>query len=390
VKQITFDFEVYFSEIFHQKGKKGFDIFIGNPPYGVSIKNEYRDQVLSVLPKVPDYEIFYFFLEVAHKYLKKNGVVSYIIPNTFLFNVFASKYRLKLLEIWYLSEILDCTDFDLFESVTVRNAIINFIKTPNNSFVGFKNTFQAKSFSELASRSISFIPKTELISNNGNWALSFKLEEHILKFISSIKQRTNSVSNFFPEISQGLIAYDKYRGQSKKVIENRAYHHFNKIKDGVKPWLWGEDVTRFSVKWNGKEYIDYCNGIANPREPKFFKGSRILVREITSPSIYAAYTFEEMYNDPSIIIIKEGKRIPILALLAILNSKFATFFHFNFSPKATKGSFPKIIIEDIKNFPVIEPNSSNNVYYQHLSEFANKILNSKSISTSTNTKHLED
>ena len=30
-KDGTFDFEIYFSEVFHEKG--GFDIVIGNPPY---------------------------------------------------------------------------------------------------------------------------------------------------------------------------------------------------------------------------------------------------------------------------------------------------------------------------------------------------------------------
>jgi hypothetical protein len=46
---------------------------------------------------------------------------------------------------------------------------------------------------------------------------------------------------------------------------------------------------------------DYCDGIANPRDPKFFKGKRILVREITNPSIYATICEDEVYNDPAII-----------------------------------------------------------------------------------------
>jgi len=38
-----------------------------------------------------------------------------------------------------------------------------------------------------------------------------------------------------------------------------------------------------------------------------------------------------------------------------LNSDIATFLHFNNSPKATKGDFPKILISDLKNFPVVIP-----------------------------------
>ena len=43
--------------------KDGFDIVIGNPPYGVSVKGEYRKKVVSNLGNVPDYEIYYYFIE---------------------------------------------------------------------------------------------------------------------------------------------------------------------------------------------------------------------------------------------------------------------------------------------------------------------------------------
>jgi len=112
------------------------------------------------------------------------------------------------------------------------------------------------------------------------------------------------------------------------------------------------------VKWNGKEYIDYCDGIANPREPRFFKGRRLLVREITNPKIYAGYTEDEQYHDPAVIVVLNNEWNEILLLLGILNSKLATFYHFNTSPKATKGAFPKILVKDIQDFPL--PKWENN------------------------------
>ena len=89
-----------------------------------------------------------------------------------------------------------------------------------------------------------------------------------------------------------------------------------------------QDVTRYSVDWNGAEYINYCDGIANPRNPKFFRGERLLVREITSPTIYAAFTSDELYFDPSILVVLNNSesKITILSLLGILNSKLATFY----------------------------------------------------------------
>ncbi|GAB3568721.1 hypothetical protein GCM10027578_21790 [Spirosoma luteolum] len=181
----------------------------------------------------------------------------------------------------------------------------------------------------------------------------FKKSETVLSLISKIKAVGERASNYFPDISQGLIAYDKYKGQSAEVIESRYFHSYVKHSESFKRWLWGEDVTRYKVAWNGKEYLNYDGGVANPREPKFFSKPRILIREITNPRVYAAFTEDELYNDPSIINVLENKEgYPILTLLAILNSKLFTFYHFNSSPKATKGSFPKILVEDVKNLPL--------------------------------------
>jgi hypothetical protein len=159
--------------------------------------------------------------------------------------------------------------------------------------------------------------------------------------------------DYFPETSQGLIAYDKYQGQSKELIKARVFHTSIKTKKSHKKWLYGEDVNRYRIAWNGKEYIDYCDGIANPREPKYFVGERILIREITNPRIYASIVTEELYNDPSVIIVKGGNAdFSLKALLGIFNSTLATFYHFNSSPKATKGAFPKILVYDVNNFPI--------------------------------------
>ena len=51
------------------KENGGFDVIVGNPPYGVSIKGDERKMVLSELGKVPDYEIYYFFVQLSKKLL---------------------------------------------------------------------------------------------------------------------------------------------------------------------------------------------------------------------------------------------------------------------------------------------------------------------------------
>lgn len=344
-----FFYKIYFADVLDNGG---FDVVIGNPPYGVSIKKEsYRDSIVNEVGKVPDFEIYYFFIEKAYPLLKDKGSLSYIIPNTFLFNVYATEYRKKLLTNWGINEILDCSKFDIFESATVRNTINLWSKNNDSIYVGYRKTKNISTFYELINNKSEYIDKNNLLALNKNWGLAFMLDKCVIDLVSKINRNNNSLDKYFSDVSQGLIAYDKYRGQSDEVIKNRIYHS-DKYVNGFKKWLKGADVTKYNVTWNEKHYINYCNGIANPRDPKFFTGSRILIREITNPSIYAAYTDKELYNDPAIIIIKSSNVYSIFALLCILNSKLATFYHFNSSPKATKGAFPKLLINDIREFPL--------------------------------------
>lgn len=379
-----FLWHTYFADVFEQGG---FDIVIGNPPYGVSIKDDYRKAVVTSWGNVPDYEIYYYFIVLAAPLLKEKGIMSYIIPNTFLFNTFAKHFREMLVEKWNVLEILDCTKFPIFESAVVRNAINLFQKDSEGSKqVGYRNTANVTSFSDLLEREREFMTVESLLTMNQNWGLAYFLPTSIRNVVNLISSSPLAVKDFFPEISQGLIAYDKYKGQSKEIIKSRAYHSFV-YKDGLKKWLWGEDVTRYNLTWNGKEYIDYCNGIANPRNPSFFVGKRMLVREITNPSIFAALIEIEAYNDPSIIIVKESRDYPIEILVGIMNSKLATFFHFNHSPKATKGAFPKILVQDIKEFPLPKVNSDERKILMRLVDDVTTIKKGKSI---TDTSALEN
>ncbi|SFF19494.1 DUF7149 domain-containing protein [Thermoflexibacter ruber] len=388
----AFEWRFEFPEVLNDDGDfVGFDVVIGNPPYGVSIKEKTeREYLVSNLSKVPDYEIYYWFINKGHHILKQNGIISYIIPNTILFNVFAQSYRLSLFDNWTINEILDCTNFNIFEDATVRNIIFQFIKSDSKkNTLGYKNTANIENFENLISCKTLTISKEIAVSNIQNWGLVFKLDRETLNVVEKIRSEKKPLIELFPETSQGLIAYDKYQGQNAEIIKNRAYHHFSNPNNKFKRWLYGGDITRYSVKWNGKEFIDYCDGIANPREPKYFKGKRLLIREITNPRIFSAITTEELYNDPAIIIVKENpKSYPIECLLGIFNSKLATFYHFNSSPKATKGAFPKILVYDVNNFPL--PKTIDKVTQEKIENLVNQILTKKAEDNSNDTADLEN
>lgn len=351
-----FLWHTYFADVFEQGG---FDIVIGNPPYGVSIKDDYRKAVVASWGNVPDYEIYYYFIVLAAPLLKKKGIMSYIIPNTFLFNTFAKHFREMLVEKWNVLEILDCTKFPIFESAVVRNAINLFQKDSEGSKqVGYRNTANVTSFSDLLEREREFMTVESLLAMNQNWGLAFYLGANDIKVINQISSSIDSICNHY-DVSQGYIPYRKSdlikiygKEEGERIVKERLWHSLQPLDNTYIQEIYGCDITKYSYHSTG-EYVKYGKHLACYVDLKFFNSSRLLVREITNPQIIACLLDEVFVNDPQLIsVIVRDERYSLEFLWGILNSKLATYYHFHHSPKATKGAFPKILVQDIKGFPL--------------------------------------
>ena len=373
--------------------KDGFDIVIVNPPYGVSIKGDYRKKVVDHLGNVPDYEIYYYFIQEAERIVLENGILSYIIPNTYLFNTFAKKYRESILEKWKIIEILDCTKFPIFEKAVVRNTINTWQKrSGGNNSVGYRRTANIFSFNGLVSQTREFISKEGIMAMNQNWGLAFMLSNEIISLTTKLSSLSTKISSFF-DVSQGYIPYRKSdlvakygKEKGTSIVEKRLWHSPNKVDESYIREIYGRDITKYGYNSTG-EYVKYGKHLACYVDLRFFSNERLLVREITNPTIIACIIKEQFVNDPQLIcIIPKGNK-PMNVLWAILNSKLATFYHFNHSPKATKGAFPKILVQDIKNFPL--PIMSEETI-TILDRLVDRILQAKEQSLSANTTDWEN
>lgn len=386
-----FLWHTYFADVFEQGG---FDIVIGNPPYGVSIKADYRKSVVSTLGNVPDYEIYYYFMVLAEPLLKEEGIMSYIVPNTFLFNTFAKRFRELIVSKWNILEILDCTKFPIFESAVVRNAINLFQKNTNGSkTIGYRNTANVKTFTELLGRQRENMAVESILSMNQNWGLAFNLSIKDITIVNKIGKFKDTIDVHY-DVSQGYIPYRKSdlvkeygEVKGEQIVKERLWHSQNKIDDTYIQEIYGRDITKYDYKSTG-EFVKYGKHLACYVDLKFFNSQRLLVREITNPNIIACLLSEFFVNDPQLIsIIKKDEDFSLEYLWAILNSKLATYFHFHHSPKATKGAFPKILVQDIKGFPI--PNVKDCVK-QTISNDVSYLLASKKEDPQMDTSSLEN
>lgn len=120
----AFDFEIYFSEVFHRKG--GFDVVIANPPYISAVEfasrypESHRKQLNSRFAAAKGaYDVYVLFIELGLRLLASKGVLAFINPNKYLSANYAVALREYILEHASLVKLVDVSGIEVFESAAV-------------------------------------------------------------------------------------------------------------------------------------------------------------------------------------------------------------------------------------------------------------------------------
>jgi hypothetical protein len=123
-----FLWNLYFADVLLE-GKKGFDIVIGNPPYGVKVDDDTKD-----LYNLGSKDSYGAFMAMAmKKLLKPNGVLSFIVSDTWL--TIKSHYELREQALNYQLKKIIRLHIDCFRA-TVNSCIFTLLKSTLEKGVG--------------------------------------------------------------------------------------------------------------------------------------------------------------------------------------------------------------------------------------------------------------
>ena len=137
-----FDFEVYFSEVFREKG--GFDIVIANPPY-ISTKGV-SENVKKLLQKYYGFadDLYSHFYFRSMEILKKNGILTYISSKTF----WTIQTKKNLRELILKNQLLQLVDAgNPFDAPMVDTCVILVQKQLNSLIITFLNILMVQKIS---------------------------------------------------------------------------------------------------------------------------------------------------------------------------------------------------------------------------------------------------
>jgi hypothetical protein len=119
-----FLWNLYFADVLLE-GKKGFDIVIGNPPYGVKVDDEIKD-----LYNLGSKDCYGAFMAMAmKKLLKQNGVLSFIVSDTWL--TIKTHYELREQVLNYQLKKIIRLHQDCFKA-TVNSCIFTLKKSSSS------------------------------------------------------------------------------------------------------------------------------------------------------------------------------------------------------------------------------------------------------------------
>ena len=352
----TFDWDKEFPEVFAQGG---FDCVIGNPPYVFARESGEKgmgdDDKLYYYSKyqTAKYQInlYHLFIEKGCLLLKDNGIFSYIIPNNWLTINSNKDLREFILQKANIS-ILNFK-YKVFEGADVDTCILNFENSKNNKTISLLECIEKGEYKLISKTETDvFFATKEYIINID----LFKRSEFIA-LINKIEQNTCELKNY-AEVKAGLQAYEVGKGipkQTKNMKDKRVYHSQEKQNDDYYRYLDGNDVKRYSITWENREYLKYGKHLAAPRNNwDLFSSPRILVRQIPSKPPYcinACYTESVMLNDRNsmnIIYIKFNPKF----LLGLLNSRLMSFWFEHKFGKLSRGIFPQFKINELASFPI--------------------------------------
>jgi len=353
----AFNWQEQFPKVFE---RGGFDVVIGNPPYVFAREkvSEKEKNYYSTVYESAKYQVntYIIFMEKSMLLAKKNGLVGLIVPNSWLMTYSGEALRKFFIEKTSVDIIVNLYGKS-FEDANVETviSIIKNIEAKDDHIIGIlKANENSKSFDFLHSKKQSDFAK--------NKSFEFLVFQNDLSesLINKIRQGCKGLDEVAC-VKAGLQAYEKGKGtpkQSAEDVKNRPYDYAYQFNENTYRYLDGSNVLRYAINWTG-QWLWYGNHLAAPRTLNLFTDEKIIIREITSEfphCLNAVYTNDTyLYNRSNIAVVsRKGVNISLKYVLVLLNSTLLSYYFKKNTAKAERKLFPKIILNDLRLFPIKE------------------------------------
>lgn len=350
----AFNWQAEFPQVF---AKGGFDVVIGNPPY-VQAAEQDKEYYKQNYPAIEGHiDLFEIFIQKGMEILKNKGQFAFINPNTILSNLYSQKLRRKMVYEYGLREVLNFS-MDVFQDPTVHTCII--LMNKGLQYPEIKVKQKIKSAEDISLPFDYSVPVSD-IEMNANFSFDLTLNANERALFKKL-QKYSTLGDFC---------------FLRQCIKTGNDPEYVKLSNDILPEPWkkslrGKGMSRYTIK-EENVYLKYGNWLArNWNNTSFYECQKIAVRE-TGDRINACLDTENRYFLSSLYAVypkNEYNMDTLKILLAILNSRFATFFVQKIAFDLTEGAFTKIRTNQLGRLPLPEFGDET----KQLSSLADKMI----------------
>lgn len=407
-KDGTFDFEIYFSEVFHEKG--GFDIVIANPPYvGEKGHKELFEPIKKYSLKefyLGKMDLFYFFFHLALNILKSNGCCAFITTNYYITALGARKLRADFKHRATLDELINFNEMKIFESALGQHNLITMLSKANNSDKlcklvnvnrkGFMdNNFDNIVTGQDSETTYNNIPQKDLYEGDENYIrLSKEDENSELSIILDKIKYHNEVLGNICNVNQGVITgVDRITNNHQKkfnlkiekdtgvfILNETEKNDLGKC-DYIKSWYKNSDIFKYGTINKAVNFVLYLNKqnckleafpcinnhlakfmqiiqsssanapyLHRPRNQKIFNSSKIVAPQRSKTNTFG-YNECEWYASADVYFITEPKpEYQLKYILSLLNSNLYYIWLYNKGKR--KGESLELYQKPLSEIPI--------------------------------------
>jgi len=325
----AFDWQKEFPEIF---AHGGFDVVVGNPPYGAKLTKSQIDHLVKLysnwgISNALNDTYFAFYALSLSYLLKPFGYLSFIAPNTWKLIATAKMFRDELLSKYRVIQIVEHTN-KVFSDATVDvdTLVIKKINKGNNVHVRIVRDDEI-----IYEHSIeqSILANQDFI-NPRLTKSDYALKDKVFKQ-SDLVMDTLTIKN-------GVKPYEKGKGkpaQTEQTMKDKPFTSEVRDDDSFLPLVGGSYFQRYKLLWRENYWIKYGEWLAAPREPGIFEAKEKLIFRQTGDSIIGTLIGGGIIlrDNTHILLNKENSPYYLKYVLAVLNSKLVDWYYWTINPE---------------------------------------------------------
>jgi hypothetical protein len=380
----AFEWRFEFPEVLSDDGDfVGFDVVIGNPPYGALFSATEKSYIKSNY-QFCDYQfdIYMTFFERSYNLLKDLSQLCFIVPNTWLLNLKTPNIR-KLLFSRFTTHNVRAYNFPVFEEAVVDTIIVSAEK--KNDITGSMTVQIIDRNGDLIENQFSKKELSENYQSHVNIYLSDFASMIDFKFSTLLK--LDNVA----KITQGTKPFQKGKGkpkQDEKTMQAKPFVQTFKKDETFRPLLRGSLINKYVITWNDDYYISLGDWLAEPRYSANYEApEKIIIRQTGSSLIAAIDNQQFVVRDNLYTIISTNKEYSEYIILACLNSKLMNWYYQNIVNNEVGEALAQVKRGHLATLPIPKKDS---LVFTTIESLIKEVLNLKQANNSADTANLEN